>query len=119
MLTDNPLLQVVLFTILQSPGVGSVALNTITVEIYPTRLRSMAICIALMVRTEKCFLDLLLHSTPTVTFDSFQFGRLGSVAGSNMVAYLLEENCEFTFYLCGSTLIGEIRFFACVFPNVF
>lgn len=37
-------------------------------------------------------------------------GRLGSVAGSNMVAYLLEENCEFTFYLCGTSLIGKVNF---------
>lgn len=87
MLTDNPLMQVILFTVLQSPGVGSVALNTVTVELYPTKLRAMAICIALC-----C-------------------GRLGSVAGSNMVAYLLQENCELTFYLCGSTLIGNVHLF--------
>lgn len=55
-------------------------------------------------------------------------GRLGSVIGSNMVAYLLEENCEFTFYLCGSTLIGKAKlsayFFECFsynffFPSIF
>lgn len=39
MLTDNPLLQVCFFTVLQAGGVGSVALNTVTVELYPTKLR--------------------------------------------------------------------------------
>lgn len=55
--------------------------------------RAMAICISLML------------------------GRLGSVTGSNMVAYLIEENCEFTFYLCGTTLLAAavLTFFI---PNI-
>lgn len=40
---------------------------------------------------------------------SLMFGRLGGVAGSNTVAFLLDNQCETSFYLGGSLLLGNIR----------
>lgn len=79
-----PLLQICLFTVHIASGVGSNVLNTATVELYPTNLGAMAICISLM------------------------FGRLGSMVGSNVIALLLQnQNCEMTFYSSGLSLIGK------------
>lgn len=50
MLTDNPLLQVCFFTVLQAGGVGSVALNTVTVELYPTKLRYVQCAFYILLR---------------------------------------------------------------------
>lgn len=38
---------------------------------------------------------------------STMFGRLGGVAGTNTVAFLLNNYCESTFYLSGLILIGN------------
>lgn len=43
---------------------------------------------------------------------SMIFGRLGSVVGSNLIAYLLNKQCEIAFYLSGSSVIGELKFYA-------
>lgn len=41
---------------------------------------------------------------------SLMFARFGGVVGSNTAALLLESNCESTFYLSGSVLIGKYQF---------
>lgn len=38
---------------------------------------------------------------------SLMFGRMGCVIGANTVALLLDDNCETSFYLSGSILIGK------------
>lgn len=38
---------------------------------------------------------------------SLMFGRLGSVAGSNLTAVLLDASCENAFYLPGCSLISK------------
>lgn len=38
---------------------------------------------------------------------SMLFGRFGSAIASNLIGYLLETNCEVTFYLFGSLVIGK------------
>lgn len=38
---------------------------------------------------------------------SLMAGRIGCVVGANIVAYLLENQCEAVFYLSGSSLIGK------------
>lgn len=40
---------------------------------------------------------------------SLMFIRIGSVFGSITVAALLDNHCEYAFYLCGSSLIGKIE----------
>lgn len=83
-----PLLQICLLTVHIASGVGSNVLNTATVELYPTNLGAMAICISLM------------------------FGRLGSMVGSNVIALLLQnQHCEMTFYSSGLGLIGKDSIF--------
>ncbi|XP_055843962.1 synaptic vesicle glycoprotein 2A-like [Episyrphus balteatus] len=78
---DNPSISVYLYVLLFLAGVGINVLGAATVELYPTHLRGMAICISLM------------------------FGRLGSVVGANIVGLLLAEHCESTFYISTVALI--------------
>ncbi|XP_031625525.1 synaptic vesicle glycoprotein 2B-like [Contarinia nasturtii] len=94
MLTDISYLQRYLFIVHFTCGVAGSIINAAIVEIYPTSLRAMAICISLMM-----------------------FGRLGGVVGTNVIASLLERNCESVFYLSGVNLIviGVLAFFI---PNI-
>lgn len=39
---------------------------------------------------------------------SLMFARLGSVLGSTTAADLLDNHCEYAFYLSGSTVLGNI-----------
>ncbi|XP_055325180.1 synaptic vesicle glycoprotein 2B-like [Sitodiplosis mosellana] len=93
MLTDIPALQISLFLSLLSSGVAANVVSSATVELYPTTLRAMALCISLM------------------------FARFGGVAGSNTAAFLLDNHCEAAFYLSGSvvTAMGLLAFFI---PNI-
>lgn len=53
---------------------------------------------------------------------ALMFGRLGAVFGTNVVALLLENYCESTFYLSGSSILGNIVHiseFSIVIFNVF
>ncbi|XP_055298707.1 synaptic vesicle glycoprotein 2B-like [Sitodiplosis mosellana] len=93
MLTDVPLLQISFYIWLLSCQMASNVLNAVTVDLYPTTMRAMAISISLM------------------------FGRLGSIAGSNTAAILLDDHCEAAFYLSGLLTIamGVLAFFI---PNI-
>ncbi|XP_026480187.1 synaptic vesicle glycoprotein 2A-like [Ctenocephalides felis] len=62
-------------------GVCVGLMNTITVELFPTHYRAMALCLSLMI------------------------GRLGASAGSNVVGYLLEYYCDGTFFVFGGILL--------------
>lgn len=57
----------------------------VAVNLYPTQYRAMATSFILM-----C-------------------GRLGGVAGSNIVGLLLEESCSLIFYLFSGVLISEFN----------
>ncbi|XP_055325194.1 synaptic vesicle glycoprotein 2B-like [Sitodiplosis mosellana] len=92
-LVNIPLLQVMLFVWLLCSGIVSNVLSSATVDLYPTTLRATAISFSLM------------------------FGRLGGVTGANTVAFLLDDNCEATFYLSGSMLIA-ISVLAFFIPNI-
>ncbi|XP_055640312.1 synaptic vesicle glycoprotein 2B-like isoform X2 [Toxorhynchites rutilus septentrionalis] len=91
---DIPLLSVWLYLILLTCGFCISVVNAVTVDLFPTTLRAMAICISLM------------------------FGRLGSVVGANMVGLLLDTQCELTFWISGVSLIlcGMLSFFI---PNIY
>lgn len=39
---------------------------------------------------------------------SMCFARFGSAFGSNIVAFLLENNCQVAFYMSGISLIGKV-----------
>lgn len=64
-------------------GLGINVVNAATVELYPTSLRAMAMCVSQM------------------------FGRLGSFAGSSVAALLLDDHCESAFYISGTSIIGK------------
>lgn len=79
--TTVPLLSIYLYVSLLCCGLAVTVVNAATVDLFPTHLRAMSVCISLMM------------------------GRLGSVFGSNLVATMLEYNCEATFLMSGISLI--------------
>ncbi|XP_059222509.1 synaptic vesicle glycoprotein 2B-like [Stomoxys calcitrans] len=81
LLTTVPLLAIYLFVIMLCCGLGTSVMNTILVDIYPTNLRAMAVCISLML------------------------GRIGSVVGSNALGALIETHCEEALYSSAISLI--------------
>lgn len=38
---------------------------------------------------------------------TLMFARLGGVVGANLVAFLLENQCETVFYFSGTSLMGQ------------
>ncbi|XP_011177279.2 synaptic vesicle glycoprotein 2B [Zeugodacus cucurbitae] len=76
-----PLLGIYLLVIQLCCGCGISVLNAIVVEIFPTNLRGMAVCISLMI------------------------GRIGSVSGSNILGLLIETHCEMALYSPAVALI--------------
>uniref|UniRef100_A0A182P3F5 Major facilitator superfamily (MFS) profile domain-containing protein n=1 Tax=Anopheles epiroticus TaxID=199890 RepID=A0A182P3F5_9DIPT len=91
---DLPLLAIWFYVILLTCGFCISVVNACTVDLFPTNLRAMAVCISLM------------------------FGRLGSVVGANIVGFLLDSQCELTFWISGVSLIGcgMLSFFI---PNIY
>lgn len=76
-----------------SVGIAINVVNASTVELYPTNLRAMAVCISMM------------------------FGRLGCVVGSNVVGLMLDQFCKYTF-LMPTVLLAISGVFACTIPNI-
>lgn len=74
-------------------GINNTLLNTVTYDLFPTNLRSLAMSLSLM------------------------FGRLGSLVGANIAGYLLEQYCGATFTTSGIVLLvsGILTFFI---PNI-
>ena len=56
-------------------GINVSVINGAAVNLFPTHLRAMAVCVSML------------------------FGRLGSALSSILIGYLLERNCELTFYI--------------------
>ncbi|XP_053949915.1 synaptic vesicle glycoprotein 2B-like [Anastrepha ludens] len=78
---DVPMVAIYLYVILLLSGLGINVLSAATVDLYPTRLRAMAVCISLMM------------------------GRMGSVVGANVVGALLSNHCDTAFIVSGVSLI--------------
>ncbi|XP_053698215.1 synaptic vesicle glycoprotein 2B-like [Sabethes cyaneus] len=76
-----PLLSMWLYMILVMSGFSGSVVNAVIVDSFPTNLRAMAVCIALM------------------------FGRLGGVLGANMLGLMLDTHCEWTFAISGFVLL--------------
>ncbi|XP_011177277.1 synaptic vesicle glycoprotein 2B [Zeugodacus cucurbitae] len=83
-----PLVGIYLLIIQLCCGCGISVLNAIVVEIFPTNLRGMAVCISLMI------------------------GRIGTVSGSNILGLLIETHCEMAFYspAVGLIIAGALGF---------
>ncbi|EAT32850.1 AAEL014910-PA [Aedes aegypti] len=90
---EIPMVSVWCYMILVMCGFAGSIVSAITVDLFPTNLRAMAVCMSSM------------------------FGRLGGVIGSNLFGLLLESQCELTFAIPGILLItcGLLSFFI---PNI-
>ncbi|XP_045449196.1 organic cation/carnitine transporter 7-like [Melitaea cinxia] len=80
-LSYNQQAAVVLFAVLQMCGACIGLMNAVTVELFPTKYRAMAVCLSMMM------------------------GRVGSMTGSNLVGLFLATNCGASFYLFASIVI--------------
>lgn len=89
----NPVISTYLYVWLLVSGVNNTLLNTVTYDLFPTNLRSLAMSISLM------------------------FGRSASLIGGNIAGFLLEGNCSAMYILSGVilTLSGVLTFFI---PNI-
>ncbi|XP_017478735.1 PREDICTED: synaptic vesicle glycoprotein 2B-like [Rhagoletis zephyria] len=76
-----PLLAIYLFVVNLCCGLGTTVVNAIVVEIFPTNLRAMAVCISLMI------------------------GRIGSVSGSSILGALIKTHCELALFSPSVALI--------------
>ncbi|XP_058064392.1 synaptic vesicle glycoprotein 2C isoform X1 [Anopheles bellator] len=79
--TSDFFLTLVLIAAFDASGCLGGILSAISVDLFPTNYRAMAMCLILMI------------------------GRLGAMAGSNLIAYLLSINCALIFYLFGGLLL--------------
>jgi len=89
----TPIFSIYLYVLLLACGLAINVVNASTIDLFPTNLRAMAVCISLM------------------------FGRLGSVFGSNLVGLLLDSYCDVTFLLSGITLLAS-GVMAVFIPNI-
>ncbi|KAL5276213.1 hypothetical protein ACFFRR_001814 [Megaselia abdita] len=79
---DEPMIAIYLFVVALIVGVATNIIQAITVDIFPTQLRGMAVCICLMM------------------------GRLGCVTGANLFAALIETHCEVAFLIPAGLIIA-------------
>lgn len=69
-----------LMVIFLTCGVCGSILSAVLVDLFPTNVRAMSLCVVLMV------------------------GRIGAVAGSNFVSFMIARECELMFALFGGLL---------------
>lgn len=120
-MTDIPALQKYSFMALMMPSIGANVISAAAVEAYPTSSRYLkgSPCYDFSSTMISVF---FLHHRAMGLCVSLMFGRLGAVSGSYIVAILLNDYCESTFYLSGSSILGKVvRFpeFSVLLFNVF
>ncbi|CRK91005.1 CLUMA_CG004693, isoform A [Clunio marinus] len=93
MFVNIPTVSSYLYIILLTDGLALTVVNASIVELFPTKFRAMALCLALM-----C-------------------GRLGSVIGSNVIGLLLDEYCKYTF-LMPAILLASSGLLSFTIPNI-
>lgn len=82
-LSTNYHITLLLMVIFLTCGVCGSILSAILVDLFPTNVRAMSLCVVLMI------------------------GRLGAVAGSNFVSFVLVRQCELMFGLFGGLLLAS------------
>ncbi|XP_055845871.1 synaptic vesicle glycoprotein 2B-like [Episyrphus balteatus] len=87
-LVTIPMVAVYFHIILLISGLGTTVVNVIVVDIFPTNLRAMAVCISLML------------------------GRIGSVTGAYVFGTLIEHYCK------TSLFVATIPMIACAFLSL-
>jgi MFS family permease len=78
---------------MQTVGLGMSIINASTVELFPTKMRAMAVCISMM------------------------FGRSGSVVGSLVIGFVIESHCRETFIM-PIVLIAASLALSFTIPNI-
>lgn len=91
--SDMPLVSTYFYLVLLLCALATPVVNAATVDVYPTNIRAMAVCILLMM------------------------GRLGSVVGTNIFGTLIDAYCPASFLLSGISLIA-CGFLAFLIPNI-
>ncbi|XP_055911439.1 synaptic vesicle glycoprotein 2B-like [Eupeodes corollae] len=81
-LVDIPIIAVYFLVVLLVCAISSSVLSAVIVDIFPTHLRAMAVCICLMM------------------------GRIGSVIGTNVIGALIENHCQLAILLASSFLLS-------------
>ncbi|XP_055370703.1 synaptic vesicle glycoprotein 2A-like [Condylostylus longicornis] len=76
-----PIIGIFLYLIQLLAGIGVTVISSLSVELFPTHLKTMAVSLA------------------------FMFGRFGSVFGSNLFGLLMSNHCEKAFIGAGTMLI--------------
>lgn len=79
---SNPAIGIYFYLILLLCALTCPVINAVTIDLYPTKILAMAVCIFLMV------------------------GRLGSVVGAYVFGLLIEFYCPSSFIISGVSLIG-------------
>lgn len=74
---------VISFVVFLSVAIATNVVMAVAQTLFPTNYRAMATAFAMI------------------------FGRIGSVGGSSVIGFMLENHCELIFYLYGGTLISE------------
>lgn len=80
---SNFYLIVICFIIFLSCGTAASVVIAVSVNLYPTNYRAMAVAFTMI------------------------FGRLGSVSGSSIIGFLLQDHCSLIFYIYGGVLISN------------
>lgn len=89
----NAVVTVVIFALLINlAGLGVPLVNSVAVDLFPTQLRGMAISVTVLI------------------------GRMGTVTGANAIGFILDMNCEATFYGLAAMLVACAITSACL-PN--
>lgn len=88
-----PTVSMYLYMVMLLAGLGISIVNASTVELFPTKMRAMAVCISMMV------------------------GRLGSVTGSIVIGMVIGDYCDFTF-LMPTILLLTSGVSAFTIPNI-
>lgn len=76
-----PMIAIYLFVILLVCGCGATLVSSLTLDLYSTNVRGMAICMSLML------------------------GRVGSVVGTNVFAALISQNCKLALIIPSVALV--------------
>lgn len=108
-MTDITLVQKYSFMALMIPGMGATVISAVAVEAYPTSSRYLH---GSPYGFHKCqsFSSPFIHHRGMGISIALMFGRLGAISGANIVAILIKNYCEQTFYLSGSSILGKVVF---------
>jgi MFS transporter, VNT family, synaptic vesicle glycoprotein 2 len=90
---NQPVFTSYLYIFMILAGLGISIVNASTVELFPTNMRAMAVCLSMMV------------------------GRIGTVVGSTVIGAVIDQHCDLTF-LMPTFLLLTSAVLAFTIPNI-